>query len=85
MVKRKAEVSVDEWLERGAASAEVRRDNAATTEEAESLGLNPIAEEGPTEGKTELGTNTPADVAQPRDDNSKWFWALLESAGYERW
>ena len=76
MVKRKAEVSVDEWLGRGAASADERRDNVAVTS---------TAEEGPIEGKTELGTNTPVDVAQPQDDSSEWFWLLLESTGYERW
>ena len=85
MVKRKAEVSIDEWLgERGA-----QPDNYPE--------ITIAAEEGPTRVDTPVATavTEPAhvepvnqattDVAAPIEEEAGWFWELLEAAGYERW
>ena len=85
MVKRKAEVSIDEWLnERGtqpancpkiAAAAEgtpTRVDPAVTTAV---TGLSPV----------EPVNQAAADVATPVEEDAGWFWELLKAAGYEIW
>ena len=85
MVKRKAEVSIDEWLgERG-----IQPDNHP--------GITAVAEEGSTRVDTPVATvlaepataepvnQAQADVAAPGGEEAEWFWELLEVAGYERW
>ena len=85
MVKRKAEVSIDEWLgKRG-----IQPDSHP--------GITVAAEEGPTRvdipvatvlvepATTEPVNQATADVAAPVGEETEWFWELLEAAGYERW
>ena len=85
MVKKKAEVSIDEWLgERGTQPDNCPRITAA-------------AEEGPTrvDAPVAIALTAPApvepvnqatiDVAAPVEEEVGWFWKLLEAAGYERW
>ena len=85
MVKRKAEVSIDEWLtERGTqpdncpeitAAAEgipTRVDTPVTT-----------AVTGPTH--VEPVSQAATDVATPVEEEAGWFWELLKAAGYEIW
>ena len=85
MVKRKAEISLDEWLERGASAAEVKSGHkAAVTSEAVTNPI-PTAKEVPSEGKVEVAASVPTDVAPTDSDEHKWFWRLLELSGYERW
>ena len=85
MVKRKAEVSIDEWLgERG-----TQPDNCPE--------ITVVAGGGPTRVNTPVATavtgpapvepvnQAAADVATPVEEEARWFWELLEAAGYEIW
>ena len=85
MVKRKAEISMDEWLERGVVSSEVNRVNAATAKGGKVPTRCPIVVGVPSEEKVEYVTNIPTDVAGPKSESSEWLWLLLEQSGYERW
>lgn len=83
MVKQKAEINLDEWLEMGVLSAETNRVNvAAATAEKVSTSM-PTVVGVPLKEKANLLPNTPADVAE--SESSEWFWVLLEQSGYERW
>ena len=64
MVKRKADNSLDEWLERGTIAPVTTHEEVAA------------ATTGPARA------NCPTAEAEGAEE---WFWALLESAGYERW
>ena len=94
MVKRKAEVSIDEWLG-GGAPIPAENPTAAVLGEG-----NPTASIDPTveaalpisapEVATELAPAKPltvptSEVVTSVEDEGHWFWALLEEAGYERW
>lgn len=59
--------------------------NAAATAESRILTHLPTVAEAPTEVKAQLLTDGPANVSEPEDSTSNWFWLLLEHAGYERW
>ena len=85
MVKRKAEISIEEWLgERG-----IQLDSQP--------GVTPAADEGPVSAEIpaapvlpEPATAEPvdpaqADVAAPGSREAEWFWEMLEAAGYKTW
>ena len=85
MVERKAEISLDEWLERVPVHSEA---SETSTTAAESKGVpNPSStpDTSPSEVKDEVVVGNPADVAPAEGDSSEWFWLLLEQTGYERW
>ena len=85
MVKRKANISLNEWLEQrvevdgesvalvAAAREEVVQTNCPTTE---------VSAQGVIVAQ---GAMASAEVASHVDEVDTWFWNLLEMAGYERW
>ena len=84
MVKRKAEISLDEWLTSGARAVDYNPAVDAANEE------GTVISEGPTVEvqsgvKREPVAETHADVAGSEHDAAAWFWSLLESLGYELW
>lgn len=85
MVKRKVDMSLDEWLERGVVSSHTSHVHTKATMESRTLDQPSTVSEAQTEVKAQLATGGPADVAESEGDNSNWFWLLLEQSGYERW
>lgn len=85
MVKRKVDMSLDEWLERGVVSSHTSHVHTKATMESRTLDQPSTVSEAQTEVKAQLATGGPTDVAEPEGDNSNWFWLLLEQSGYERW
>lgn len=85
MVKRKADIGLEEWLTLGADLSEVRE---ASTAAAKHEGVqDPIStdDSGTPEAKAEVAAVTPTDETQIESDIANWFWLLLERAGYEIW
>lgn len=85
MVKRKADIGLEEWLTLGADPSEVRE---ASTAAAKHEGVqDPIStdDSGTPEAKAEVAAVTPTDETQIESDIANWFWLLLERAGYEIW
>ena len=98
MVKRKANVSVDDWLgERATPSRIIPSTPAAVEEELTPTSLPvpvptttpasaPVAANPPTnEVPAEPVATTVGDVAVGQGEAAEWFWELLAQAGYERW
>lgn len=94
MVKRKASVSIDEWLGEGtplpaanqsvvvAAEAKPVPPNDPTAEVvSHSLIAEVVIESAP----AGLVVAPTLDVAASVEDEGHWFWALLAEVGYERW
>ena len=85
MVKRKASISLDEWLQRGVVTSG-RNGHSSVAARGKGTQSNcPTAKALPQGVKGEQVTETSVDVASHVGDESSWFWALLEQAGYERW
>lgn len=85
MARKKAEISLNEWLKRGVGSSEMNQAKAADTKGEQTATPCPTVTEGPTEVKVEPVAVTSADVAGPKDGGVEWFWLLLEQSDYERW
>lgn len=85
MVKRKADISLDEWLERGTTIPGASHTNAAAANEEPVRANCPIAETVPQTVTTEPVTTTGVDSTDQGEGAVEWFWALLELSGYERW
>ena len=83
MVKRKAEISLDEWLRQGTLYAEVNRGGATTA------GDQGVAESSHGHDGASLREGiaaSPSPLAEPVETNAAdWFWELLSQAGYEVW
>ena len=83
MVKRKADVSLDEWL--------MSRVNAPepqlVVEVAAKEGIPAVEDSTTTEVQSAATVviEDNADVAASEHDTSDWFWSLLEHLGYELW
>ena len=83
MVKRKAEITLDEWLSKGTLYAEVSKVgtvepiNQQITEPALGTEVTPLTAEtaGPSEAMADLAEQSVAE----------WFWELLAQSGYELW
>ena len=85
MVKRKAAVSLDDWLvERRVISEDLQLDagNASgpCTDPAP-----PAAEVVLMQEDSEFTTASPTEVAATEEEAADWFWALLEKTGFELW
>ena len=85
MVKRKADISLDEWL---ASGHETSGSNSVATAavvieavQAEGLTVTVVVDQPMTEPVPVPTEN----VASYDEGDSTWFWALLELSGYERW
>ena len=97
MVKRKASVSIDEWLGEGVfpprtsttATVEVEggsvTPNLPTAKEGHVTTHITVAEVIPGLVSTEHVATPGANVAAQGEGEDHWFWALLEQTGYERW
>ena len=85
MVKRKANVSIDEWLEGGGSRPETNQAGAAAAEEKPARINELDAEVVPKPIPAESVATAAADVAVQGEEEAHWFWDLLEQSGYERW
>ena len=85
MVRKKADINLEEWLGRAAAPSEAKNLDTTAVKSDEVPKPSSTAERSPSKGKDELVTRTPADVAQTESESSEWFWVLLKQAGYEKW
>lgn len=85
MIKKKADIGLDEWLRLEPALARV--EDARTTAVESEVGSNPTPanEVSPTREETDVAASLAAEVASNQDDPSEWFWVLLEQSGHERW
>lgn len=81
--KRKAETSLDEWLEEGTLYAEAMQVRQAA------IPVEEVLEPLPTVVKASATEETPSvptvSAEVTGQDSTEWFWALLEQARYERW
>lgn len=95
MVKRKANISVDEWLERGRAISKATQPAAAAagheTDESSQRSAEVATATGtdeqvaPPTKEVEQIPATTTDLAEPVEGTADWFWALLAQTGYETW
>ena len=85
MVKRKAEVSIDEWLGEGHTQSDNHRETPVAAEDRPEPTATPVAPVLINPVPVELVTPVPVDEVATVDKTPVWFWELLESCGYERW
>ena len=83
MVKHKANISVDEWLEESVGTSQSNAIQANTNQESNLLPPPSIVVESPTEVTSRTPTVATADVPTFEDPTSEWFWLLLQQTGYE--
>ena len=83
MVKRKADISIDEWLGERVDTSQSNAIQANTNQESSLPALPPTVVESTTEVTSRTPTVTTADVPTFEDPISEWFWLLLQQAGYE--
>lgn len=82
MTKRKAEISLDKWLSKGELYIdESKARPIATTTKVINGAVTSVLEAQP-RGETVVVPTAEADVSE--QDAAKWFWELLNQAGYER-
>ena len=82
MVKRKAEIELDEWLKLAPALARVEDAQPARVESEVMTAPAPTIEVNSTKEATDRPT---AEGTNCHEDPSEWFWLLLEQSGHERW
>ena len=85
MVKRKASESIDEWLREGETVSAARTPTSYTAQEPKLVFFPPTAEVNPVQVVEESAAVAPADVEVIADEETNWFWGLLEQAGIEIW
>ena len=97
MVKRKVEISLDEWLVQGVRSAEptITPTIAASEEQPTDSGIkdaevvtDPTTDHPAAAGLVAEPLQVEGDrfqVAREEGDVHEWFWLLLEQCDYERW
>ena len=94
MVKRKADVSIDEWLGGGTSLPVANQAATIAAEEKPASSSDPTAEVTSNSLTAEVVTAPVptgpviapvTDVAVSVEDEGHWFWALLEESGYKRW
>lgn len=83
MTKRKAEISLDEWLGKGVLSAEASKaiPTASTTEGVTESTTGAVR--SPLNEEAVAVPTAMVDVAER--DAAEWFWELLAQSGYEWW
>ena len=82
MVKRKADIGLDEWLRLELALARIEA--ARTTAVESEVVPTPTQTTEVSPAKEEAGVIV-AEVTSHHEDPSEWFWLLLEQSGHERW
>ena len=85
MVKRKAEVSIDEWLGEGHTQSDNHRETPAAAENRLEPTATPVAPVVVNPVPVGPVVPVPADEVATVDEAAVWFWELLESCGYRRW
>ena len=85
MVKRKAEVSIDEWLGERCTQPDNCPEITVVAEESPTRVDTPVATAVTEPAPVEPVNQATADVASPVEEEAGWFWELLEAAVYERW
>ena len=85
MVKRKAEISLDEWLYQTAVPLETKNIDNIAAEKDKELKPSLTTEQSIPEVKEGPATGGSAEGVQAEGESSEWLWVLLEQAGYERW
>ena len=83
MVKRKANVSLDEWLAERYCHAETTQSVTAAGEEETVAVPEPVAEVATEPTPVEQVATVTGEVAVQSEDVASWFWDLLATAGYE--
>ena len=84
MVKRKAAISLDEWLVERRVVLEVQQPEAGVATGPCINPHSPVAKTVPPQEVNELITGFPAEVDITEEEAANWFWSLLEQAGFER-
>ena len=85
MVKRKAEIDLDEWL-RWVPTLARMEDTLATPAEIEVVpNTTPVAEVSTANVEAGAATSQPVGTSSSQEEDNEWFWVLLELAGHERW
>lgn len=82
MVKRKANVSLDEWLAERYCHAETTQSVTAAGEETVAV-PEPVAEVAPEPTPVEQVATVTGEVAVQSEDAASWFWDLLATSGYD--
>lgn len=85
MVKRKANVSIDEWLAEGWSRSETTQVVAAIVEGGPVYVTEPVAEVIIEPTPVEPVATVTGEVVAQGEDESSWFWELLALSGYEIW
>ena len=85
MVKRKAEINIEEWLGERGIQPDSRPGITAAAEEGPAKVDIPAAPVLAEPATAEPVNQAHADVVAPGGKEAEWFWELLEAAGYERW
>ena len=85
MIKKKTNVSIDEWLEGGSPQLETIPVVTTVAEERPILVGGPAAEVVVTPLPDEPVVTVGADVAASGEEENSWFWELLVLSGYKRW
>lgn len=97
MVKRKAEISLDEWLVQSARLGSPPTKETTEAPTAQSHAQCPTPEKAPSDFETHQPIaaeprvipttegDEKAQVTRAEGEAHEWFWKLLEQAGFERW
>ena len=83
MVKRKTNVSLDEWLAERYSRVETAQSVTAAVEEETVAVPEPVAEVATEPTPVEQVATVTGEVAVQSEDAARWFWELLDTAGYE--
>ena len=85
MVKKKAEIDLDEWLRWVPALARME-DTLATPAEIEMVpNTTPVAKISTANVEAGAATSQLAGTSSSKEEDNEWFWVLLELSGHERW
>ena len=83
MVKCKADISIDEWLEERVSTSQSNVIQTNTNQASSVSAPPPTDVESPTEVAGRAPTGVPADVPTLDGPTSEWFWLMLQQVGYE--
>lgn len=85
MVKRKADIGLDEWLRLEPALARVEDARTNTVGSEAIADPTPAREVSPTREEADVAASLTVEVTGNQDDPAEWFRLLLEQSGHERW
>lgn len=85
MVKRKAEVDLEEWLRMAPAISIMEAASQSPTANEDVITPIPAITASSISEGIGVEVTQPADVAANQEDTSAWFWLLLEQSDYDRW